>query len=32
MTYPDYFSTADVPALLRDYPLGDVTSSRATPA
>ncbi len=30
MTYPDYFATADVPQLLRDYPIGDAFTARYT--
>ena len=30
MTYPDYFAAANVPQLLRDYPLGDEFVARYT--
>lgn len=30
MTYPDYFAAADVPQLLRDYPIGDAFTRRYT--
>ncbi len=30
MTYPDYVATADVPQLLRDYPIGDAFTRRYT--
>jgi phenylacetate-CoA ligase len=30
MTYPDYVATADVPQLLRDYPIGDAFTARYT--
>ena len=30
MTYPDYFAAADVPALLRAYPIGDGFTRRYT--
>ena len=30
MTHPDYFAAADVPGLLRDYPIGDAFTARYT--
>ncbi len=30
MTYPDFFATADVPELLRAYPIGDAFTARYT--